>query len=402
MKNSIIINNLKKSFNKRIILEDISLTVNSGEIVGVIGKNGAGKSTLAKLISGILKPSSGTIKINGSITSILEIGTGFHPDFTGLENIIMVARMNGFKVDKIQQEIHKVIEFSELENEINNKVKTYSNGMYLRLAFSIFRFFSSDILIMDEIFSVGDTKFKSKSLQVFYDFKIQNKTIVIVSHNFDDLLTICDRIIYLDKGKVRMDSLEKREVIKLYLKDYPLEQKIFDNNWEYRYLKEQNNSPDNTWLFSEIKNSYFELIGLKILNDKHLSKLLWSDNINIKITLKKLKSTESIELILKFFDFKDAIILETSHAYNEDYFFENESSGMYSYLLKIPKRFFNPGLINITLLVTENLNLIGAWHRICSFEIKQEPWMVNKSWINSPAPLLLDLEWKKEKIEEKN
>ena len=181
-----------KKKEKREILKDINLTIKKGEVVGLIGINGSGKSTLLKLMTKIIYPDKGTIKTYGKLTSLLELGAGFHPDFSGRENIYFNASIFGLTKSEIDQRVEKVIEFSELGEFIDNPVRTYSSGMYMRLAFSVAINVDADILLIDEILSVGDEHFQTKCFDKLHELKAQGKTIVFVTHS----LLICRNIMY--------------------------------------------------------------------------------------------------------------------------------------------------------------------------------------------------------------
>ncbi len=172
-----------KKKEKREILKDINLTIKKGEVVGLIGINGSGKSTLLKLMTKIIYPDKGTIKTYGKLTSLLELGAGFHPDFSGRENIYFNASIFGLTKSEIDQRVEKVIEFSELGEFIDNPVRTYSSGMYMRLAFSVAINVDADILLIDEILSVGDEHFQTKCFDKLHELKAQGKTIVFVTHS---------------------------------------------------------------------------------------------------------------------------------------------------------------------------------------------------------------------------
>ena len=181
-----------KKKEKREILKDINLTIKKGEVVGLIGINGSGKSTLLKLMTKIIYPDKGTIKTHGKLTSLLELGAGFHPDFSGRENIYFNASIFGLTKAEIDQRVEKVIEFSELGEFIDNPVRTYSSGMYMRLAFSVAINVDADILLIDEILSVGDEHFQTKCFDKLHELKAQGKTIVFVTHS----LRVCRNIMY--------------------------------------------------------------------------------------------------------------------------------------------------------------------------------------------------------------
>lgn len=206
-----------KSNELRTVLQDINLEIKKGETVALIGTNGSGKSTLLKLMTKIIYPTKGIITPKGKLTSLLELGAGFHPDFTGRENIYFNASIFGLTRKEIEFRINDIIEFSELGNFIDSPVRTYSSGMYMRLAFSVAINVDAEILLIDEILAVGDQHFQDKCMDKLEELKNSDKTIVIVSHSLDSVKRLCNRAIWIYEGKVRMDG-KSNEVVEEYLK----------------------------------------------------------------------------------------------------------------------------------------------------------------------------------------
>lgn len=212
-----LIHSTKNKIENRKILDGINIEIKKGETVALIGTNGSGKSTLLKLMTKIIYPTSGKIITRGKIASLLELGAGFHPDFTGRENIYFNAAVFGLSKKEIDKRLNDIIEFSELGELIDTPVRTYSSGMYMRLAFSVAINVDADILLIDEILAVGDQHFQDKCFDKLKEFKDdKNKTIVIVSHSLDSVKMLCNRAIWIYDGKVRMDG-KPEEVIKNYL-----------------------------------------------------------------------------------------------------------------------------------------------------------------------------------------
>lgn len=208
----------RNRYEKRVILDDISFDIKKGEAVGLIGHNGCGKSTTLKLLTKIIYPTSGTIEVAGRVSSLLELGAGFHPDMTGRENIYINAAIFGLSRKEIDARIGDIIEFSELGAYIDNPVRTYSSGMYMRLAFSVAINVKADVLLIDEILGVGDVNFQEKCFEKLQEIKQNGTTIVIVSHSMDQINQMCTRNIWIHDGKIREDG-EAAIVGKHYL-DY--------------------------------------------------------------------------------------------------------------------------------------------------------------------------------------
>ena len=199
------------------VLQDINLEINKGESVALIGINGSGKSTLLKLMTKIIYPNKGKITVNGKLTSLLELGAGFHEDFTGRENIYFNASIFGLTKSEIDERLDDIIAFSELGDFIDNPVRTYSSGMYMRLAFSIAINVQAEVLLIDEILAVGDQHFQDKCFAKLLELKNAGKTIVIVTHNMGQVKEFCDRAVWLHKGKIRKDG-KVSDVLEEYIK----------------------------------------------------------------------------------------------------------------------------------------------------------------------------------------
>ena len=201
---------------KREVLKGINLKIKKGESVALIGVNGSGKSTLLKLMTKIIYPNKGKITINGKLTSLLELGAGFHPDFSGRENIYFNASIFGLTKKEIDDRLDDIIEFSELKDYIDNPVRTYSSGMFMRLAFSVAINVNADILLIDEILSVGDQHFQDKCAKKMKELTEQGKTMVFVTHSLESVRQLSTRAVWLHNGVIKMDG-QAEEVIKEYV-----------------------------------------------------------------------------------------------------------------------------------------------------------------------------------------
>nr|NQU93971.1 ABC transporter ATP-binding protein [Bacteroidota bacterium] len=196
----------KKADNEFLALKDINIEIEKGELVGIIGANGAGKSTLLKILSRVAAPTKGIIKINGRVASLLEIGTGFHPELTGRENVYLNGAINGMTKDEITEKMDSIIDFAGIEMFLDTPVKRYSSGMYVRLAFAVAAHVDSDILLVDEVLAVGDIKFQKKCLSKMKDVSTKGRTVLFVSHNMGAIRSLCRRGIVLNKGLITIDS----------------------------------------------------------------------------------------------------------------------------------------------------------------------------------------------------
>ena len=187
-------------------LRDVSFSIAAGESLAFVGKNGAGKSTLLGLIAGTVYPTLGTVRVSGRIGALLELGSGFHPDLTGRENIYMNASLLGLRKNEVDARFDRIVEFSELQEFIDVPLRNYSSGMAMRLGFSVAIHTDPDIMLMDEVFAVGDQEFQQKCLARVAEFKAQGKTMIFVSHGLEVLRGVCERAIWLEHGKVLADG----------------------------------------------------------------------------------------------------------------------------------------------------------------------------------------------------
>lgn len=202
----------KKRYKEHYALNDISFQVNKGETVGIIGTNGSGKSTILKIITGVLNPTQGNIEVNGRISALLELGAGFNMEYTGIENVYLNGTMIGFSKEEIDAKLQDILEFADIGDFVYQPVKTYSSGMFVRLAFAVAINIDPEILIVDEALSVGDVFFQAKCYRKFEEFKEKGKTILLVSHDLSSISKYCDRVILLNKGKKVEEGLPKTVV----------------------------------------------------------------------------------------------------------------------------------------------------------------------------------------------
>ena len=206
----------KISYSEFRALEDVNFHIEKGQVCGIIGRNGAGKSTLLKIIAGVLAPTKGTVKVNGNIAPMLELGAGFDQDLSARENIYLNGAILGYSKEFLDQKYQDIVDFSELHEFMDNPIRTYSSGMMIRLAFSIATIVEPEILIVDEILSVGDASFAEKSGKRMRELMSGGTTVLMVSHVLEQIREMCDRVIWMDHGKVIMDG-DPDEVCDAYL-----------------------------------------------------------------------------------------------------------------------------------------------------------------------------------------
>ncbi len=281
--NSIIGRQIYEKGDSFLALDDVNIEVNRGERVGIIGANGAGKSTLLKLLSRVTSPSAGDFAFRGRIASMLEVGTGFHPELTGRENIYLNGAILGMNRAEVTNKIDRIIEFSECEKFIDTPVKRYSSGMFVKLAFSVAAHLDAEIMIMDEVLAVGDMRFQKKCLRKMRELAEQeDRTVLYVSHNMGTIQELCNRCIVLDHGKVIFDG-EVDEAIKCYLGG---ENDDF-YSFEYTDNKHKDNVNRNTVSLERAKyngrtdNIFYP--GEKMLLEMSWKNLEDIDNLNLRV-----------------------------------------------------------------------------------------------------------------------
>lgn len=380
----------------QVVLDDISFEIYRGETVGIIGKNGAGKSTLLKILAGAVKPTAGRAEMHGTIASILEIGMGFHPELSGMDNIYLAGGLLGFSKKQVAEKVEEIIDFSELRDHMHKQVKVYSSGMFLRLAFSVFALLDTDILLLDEVLSVGDASFRNKSFNMMSDFKRKGKTILLVSHNFKEIEDYCDRVIYLDK-EIKLDTPSAREAIMAYFKDYPIGHKVIDPEWDTRKEKRLSGSLDQgeDLFFDKVENEMFKLVSLKITNNGATkSTFLHEDEIRVQINYIKKDENTKLMLAWNIFDMYDSLLFSDSEYFRKDYQYEHKSAGAHEATMVIPGGLINSGQYFLTLVVwdmesTQKHN----WYGLIGFEVQQNEWMRGTPWSGIPTPLLPKWKW---------
>jgi ABC-type polysaccharide/polyol phosphate transport system ATPase subunit len=195
-------------------LRDVSVSVAAGEAIGLIGRNGSGKTTLLRIVAGIIRPTTGRVEVGGRIGSLLELGAGFHPDFTGRENVFLNGSIQGLRRRQIRERFDEIVAFAELEDSIDRPVRTYSSGMYMRLGFAIAAFLDADVLLLDEVFAVGDEAFQRKCFARIAEFKQRGGTIVFVSHDASAVERLCERAVLLQRGEVAFDGPAHEAIVR--------------------------------------------------------------------------------------------------------------------------------------------------------------------------------------------
>ena len=281
----------RSKYELREVLKGISFDVKKGEAIGLIGKNGCGKSTTLKLLTKIIYPNSGTVELSGRVSSLLELGAGFHPDMSGMENIYMNAAVFGLNRKEIDKRVKDIIKFSELEEFIDNPVRTYSSGMYMRLAFSVAINVDADILLIDEILAVGDISFQKKCFEKLKEIKMRGTTIVIVSHSLDQIEKRCDRSIWIEEGLIK-EVGKPREIHEHYLQK--MEQERLERFQEEYYADMEQTIENDTEEVGEKSEEKEKQLEENTSEISDLEKELPEENVGVDMDE---VSQESVEMI---------------------------------------------------------------------------------------------------------
>ncbi len=295
-------NLLSKLFQKRYpkenflhALKNISIDIPAGKSVGIIGSNGSGKSTLLKLIAGIYRADQGEVRVNGKISALIELGAGFHPDFTGRENVYLGGVMYGLTRKQIDERFSDIVKYAELEDFIDDPVRTYSSGMYMRLGFSLAVHTDPDILLVDEVLAVGDASFVKRCQDTISELKRRGKTLILVTHDLESVTKWCDEAIWLEKGDIKLRG-EPRYVIDSYIEQVQSKEEadltdVNENNLDLTQVSSEAENESKRW-----GNKDIEITQVKMLNQRNEAKWIFDieDSISVEVHFEMAKYLEDI------------------------------------------------------------------------------------------------------------
>jgi lipopolysaccharide transport system ATP-binding protein len=390
--NSIIGNESGISSNSSdhiLALNNIQLDVKTGEKIGIIGNNGAGKTTLLKILSQIASPTSGSVKINGRVASLIAVGTGMHPELTGKENIYLNGSILGLTKKEIDQRFDEIVDFSGIEKFINTPVKRYSSGMNVRLGFSVASHLNPDVLIIDEVLAVGDAEFQKKCIGKLNAATSRGRTVLFVSHNMLAIEKICTRSILLDKGKVIFDGKPK-EAIDFYLDTSKENMKgeLFSND------------------VKSYANEFIKIKAIRIIsNNEVTAKPSWNSDIEFQVDYENLiadqrriisihVNNKTGQLILTSGNIKSASILV------DEWCYKKYPVGLFRTRCIIPKELLNPGTHSISLYINRlgSEDVVLNIKNIITFEVVESDSIQDEylgKWIGAVRP---KLDWQTEQL----
>lgn len=347
-----------KSDQEYWALKDLSFEIKEGEVIGIIGKNGAGKSTLLKIISQITRPTSGRIEINGRVASLLEVGTGFHPELTGRENIFLNGTILGMTRKEVKERFDEIVAFSGVDKFIDTPVKHYSSGMYVRLAFAVAAHLTPEILIIDEVLAVGDAEFQKKCLGKMKEIAGRGRTVIFVSHNMEAIKSLCNRVIFLEHGNLHKDGAPSA-VVDSYLQRQS--DSLLFQNFEYY------NSPGNEFVrlksvrLTPKREDGKELITVK--SDLLIEFEYWNELDNIATNLSLHLYSVTGECVFNIITQLPVPIL---------------NKGLQKAHCLIPKDLLNTGVFSVSVMVVKDTSFpLFNFEDVLVFEVSEEREKMN-------------------------
>lgn len=344
-------------------LRDINFSVEAGQAVGIIGRNGAGKSTLLKILSQITGPSTGTIKVKGRIASLLEVGTGFHPELTGRENIYLNGAILGMRKKEITRKFEEIVDFSGVERYIDTPVKRYSSGMYVRLAFAVAAHLESEILIVDEVLAVGDVEFQKRCLGKMNDVsKGEGRTVLFVSHNMSAINILCSNVYLLDSGNITYDGSVEGGI--------------------KTYLNQNSDSISNCLKRTNTKNKSFfiEEYFLSDLSENLRSKFSNIEKIILSINVVVLEFYRNCNLVYELINNDGIVVFTSSLLDNNQISNAVWEKGKYKIVTEIPTRFLKEGIYSIQLRsAIPNVQVLDEPEELLVFDLQDISSSIAKS-----------------------
>ncbi len=366
-------------------LKDLSLEIKPGEVVGIIGGNGAGKSTLLKILTRITEPTSGQVELLGRVGSLLEVGTGFHSELTGRENIYLYGAVLGMGRHEVTRKFDDIVSFAEMGDFMDTPVKRYSSGMYMRLAFAVAAHLEPDILLVDEVLAVGDAVFQRRCLGKMGDFASTGRTILFVSHNLAAVRNLCTRAIWLKQGKVRADT-DPGQAISAYL-DEALGTST-RSTW-----KDMETAPGNDEV--RIRHASVSPLG------EDTEQISLTTPICLDFEYWNLKPDTHLNLSLILYDHQGTLVLNTAPIHEKVWYGRAFPRGLYRSRVVIPALFLNDGMYSLELLVVKDqAHVLFRQSEILTFNVADDPGM-RGSWHGKwPGVVRPDLEWTTSRVDE--
>jgi lipopolysaccharide transport system ATP-binding protein len=361
-------------------LKDVSFEVRAGEAVGIIGRNGAGKTTLLKLLSRITEPTEGRAVLRGRVGSLLEVGTGFHPELTGRENVYLNGAILGMSRGDIGRRFDEIVAFAEMDRFLDTPVKRYSSGMQVRLAFAVAAHLEPEILIVDEVLAVGDAAFQRKSLGKMGDVASEGRTVLFVSHNMSVVSKLCERGIWLDKGRM-VEQGPMEDVVRQYLAS--------SASGESRYEVDQ--------LDDAPGNEVIRLLGIRVRD--HLGHVVSSVDARMPVFVEieyAVLQPKPLRIALRLTSAEGAVLFTSNDTDDEERYGHDRSAGVYVSRCEIPPRLLKRGLYFVTVGSSiPRVKVNFRMENVVSFTVDQVDWFLEENRVGVIAPVL---PWQLERI----
>ena len=368
-------------------LKDVSFEVQEGEVIGIIGRNGAGKSTLLKILSRITKPTEGNAKIHGRVGSLLEVGTGFHPELTGRENIYLNGAILGMKKKEIERKFDEIVNFAEVEKFIDTPVKRYSSGMYVRLAFAVAAHLEPEILLVDEVLSVGDAAFQKKCLGKMGDVATEGRTVLFVSHNMVAVQSLCGRGICLNDGKIVGEG-QANQVVSNYLK------RSFSTSMTEQMWDDIATAPGNDMV-------RLRRVCARPVNGSPSNQITMQTPLVIEVEYRNLVPDACLNTTLHLYTEQGVIAFSTGNIVDSTWRNRPFPVGLFRSICHIPGNLLNSGMHRVLVLVVKDLSSIIYRHEdAVSFEVVDVAERQELGWYGKePGVVQPMLEWTTEYLD---
>jgi len=353
-------------------LRDVSFTVEQGEAVGIIGRNGAGKSTLLKVLARITEPTTGAADIFGRVVSLLEVGTGFHPELTGRENIFLNGAIMGMRRAEIERKFDEIVSFSEVERFIDTPVKRYSSGMYLRLAFAVAAHLEPEILLVDEVLAVGDAAFQRKCLGKMGSAAHQGRTVLFVSHNMGAVAQLCGRAFWIADGEIKLSG-PAQQVVTAYLSEGTADQAAW-------------HSTAPPALGQEV-----QLQTTRILDSagRPTGVLDFDEPLQVELGYEVLTPIRDLSVTYHLFDSQEQVVFEAMDTDLPEWKGRTRQPGRYTAVCRVPAQLLKPGRYSLSLAAfVERVKIIERRPRVVTFDVTDVGYTLNPGRLGVIAPVL--------------
>lgn len=369
--------NGKRNVDTIWALKDATFDVKPGEVVGIIGSNGAGKSTLLKVLSRITEPTTGRVELYGRVASLLEVGTGFHPELTGRENIYLNGAILGMKKTEIDSKFDRIVDFSELERFLDTPVKRYSSGMYMRLAFAVAAHLEPEILVVDEVLAVGDAQFQKKCLGKMSDVATEGRTVLFVSHNMNAVKTLCKRTIWVDEGEIKTVG-ETKQVVLDFVRSAA--HSLVEQTWE-----DPSDAPGN-------ERVRIHAARLRSTGDDGGSEIFINTPFQLEFEFWNYSCDGKVNFTMHLFTLEGAYVFATSSKVGP------RQRGLIKEVVKVPANFLNDGIYSVNIQVVEDAVSVYMHSQIINFEVHDVEHASGLWFGKWPGVVRPRLEWESQNL----